>query len=171
MNAISGRCIATALLSSLVLCGCNGKPRINNDVDTLDVCDLVTASEAERIIGSMTGAPAAAPHEPGFAGACAWQFNASDASARLSAWVMTKASASNLVTTPTRWFENKPRLGEAKATLGAPTRIRGVGDVAYLYGTTLFARQGETVLIVRTDRGDAAQVEDFARTLFSPKKN
>jgi hypothetical protein len=169
VNAISGPCIAIALLSAFVLCGCNGRPRINNDVDTFDVCELVTAAEAERIIGSTTAAEA--PHEPGFAGACDWQFNANDAPARLSAWIMTKASASNLVTTPTRWFENEPRLGEAKANLGAPTRIRGVGDVAYLYGTRLFARQGETVLVLRTDRGDAAQIEDFARTLFSPKKN
>lgn len=171
MDAIFGRCIAIALLSAFVLCGCNRKPRINDDVDTLDVCGLVTAAEAERIIGLPTADPATAPHEPGFAGGCDWQFNANDAPARLSAWVMTKASASNLVTTPTRWFENGSRLGEAKATLGAPTRIRDVGDVAYLYGTTLFARQDETVLIVRTDRGDAAQIEDFARTLFSPRKN
>lgn len=168
MNANSGHCLAMALLSAFVLCGCNGKPRIN-DAETLDVCEQVTAAEAERIIGSATGA--AAPNEPGFAGGCDWQFSQNDAPARLSAWVMTKASASNLVTTPTRWFENEPRLGEAKANLGAPTRIRGVGDVAYLYGTTLFARQGETALIVRTDHGTAAQVEDFARTLFSPKKN
>jgi hypothetical protein len=171
VNAISGRRIAIALVSAFVLCGCNGKPRINGEVDTLDVCEQVTAAEAERIIGSATGAPEAAPHEPGFAGACDWQFNANGTPAKLSAWVMTKASASNLATTPTRWFENEPRLGETKANLGAPARIRGVGDVAYLYGTTLFARQGETVLIVRTDRGNAAQIEDFARTLFSPKKN
>jgi hypothetical protein len=170
VNAISERCIPIALLSAFILCGCNGKPRINNDVETLDVCEQVTAAEAERVLGSVTRAPTAGANEPGFAGGCDWQFNANDAPARLSAWVMTKASASNLVTTPTRWFENEPRLGEAKANLGAPTRIRGVGDVAYLYGTTLFARQGETVLIVRTDRGNAAQVEDFARTLFSPKK-
>ena len=171
MNANSGRCIAIALLSAFVLCGCNGKPRINGEVDTLDVCELVTATEAERILGSITGAPTAAPNDPGFAGGCDWQFNASDAPARLSAWVMTKASASNIVMTPTSWFENEPRLGEAQANLGAPTRIRGVGDRAYLYGTTLFARQGEAVLVVRTDRGNVAQVEDFAKTLFSPKKN
>jgi len=170
VNTIPVRRIAIALLSALVLCGCNGKPRINGEIDSLDVCELVTAAEAERIIGSVTGAPAPAPNDPGFAGGCDWQFNASDAPARLSAWVMTKASASNIVMTPSSWFENGPRLGEAKANLGTPTRIRGVGDVAYLYGTTLFARQGETVLIVRTDRGNVAQVEDFARTLFSPIK-
>ena len=164
------RSIMLVLIAAFAVCGCNRKPRINGELDTLDVCALVTTAEADRVIGPANNASTAAAHEPGFAGACDWPFSRNEAPARLSAWVMTKASASNLVTTPTRWFNNETRLAEARANLGDPARIRGIGDAAFLYGTILFARQGETVLIVRTDRGDAAQIEDFARLLFSPKK-
>ena len=169
MSAGRIRWIAVAALAMLAVSGCR-KSRIH-DSDTIDVCGLVGVAEAERVLGQAVGAPAANQKAPGFAGGCTWSFNTATGIGRLSADVMTRESASNLVMTPRRWFEDPVRLADAKANLGTPAEIRRLGDIAYLYGSMLSVRQGETVILLHVDRGDGAPLEDFARILLSPKKD
>jgi hypothetical protein len=168
MNVSRIRSAALAALTLLTIAGCK-QSRIN-DAEAIDVCQLVSSTEAERILGpAAVSAPA--EREPGFAGSCTWSIQASDAPVRLSAQVMTRASASSLLTTPKNWFENPVRLGEAKASLGEPDKINGLGFVAWRYGTRLFARKGEVVVVVYSDRGGVVQMEPLAQTLFSPRND
>lgn len=153
-------------LALLALAGCR-QSRID-DRDKLDICALVTAAEAERMFGPMAGDPLVTS-EGGFAGACTWSFRAGAEPASVSAYVMTRTSAENVMTNPKDWFENPVRLGEAKANLGEPSDIKGLGYVARLYGNTLFVRKGEIVIVMHTDRGSSGQMEELAQTLLSPK--
>lgn len=163
MNVSRGRGIALATLVLLALAGCR-QSRIS-DSEAIDVCALVTAGETQRIFGAATTAPA--PAQAGFAGGCIWSFQAAGTAAHLTATVMTRASAEYLMTTPKGWFENPAVVGEAKANLGEPSEPKGLGFVARLYGTRLFARKGEIVILLYTDGGDAAQMEQVAQTLLN----
>ena len=163
------RLLAIAILVPTLLPGC-GRPRIDDEV-LLDVCHLVSAAEAERILGDPAGAPVTLPDFGGFAGGCAWVFKEGDVNARLTAYIMTKTSAEHGLTTPRRWFENRSRIGEMKVTLGEPTEVRRIGDVANLYGSTLEVRQGDVVLMLHVDHGGREKLEAFARMLLSPRKH
>jgi hypothetical protein len=155
------------VLVLLALAAC-GKSRIDNVV-LLDACRLVSAGEAERVLGNPAGIPVAMPDDGAFAGGCAWPFKENDADARLTAYVMTMASAENANTTPKRWFENRARVGEMKVTLGEPIEVRKIGDIANLYGSTLEVRQGDVVIMLHVDRGGREKLEEFARLLLSRK--
>ena len=161
-----GFCVRGVVLAAMVLlalAGCR-QSRIR-DAEAVDVCALMTSGETERIFGAASMAPA--PAESGFAGGCIWSFQAAGTQAQLTARVMTRASAEYLMTTPKGWFENPVVVGEAKANLGEPSELKGLGFVARLYGTRLFVRKGEIVMILYTDHGEVAQMEQVARTLLN----
>jgi hypothetical protein len=160
------RYVALTGLSLLALAGCR-QSRVN-DMESVDVCQLVTSVEAERVFGPLTEDPVTT-NGGAFAGGCSWSFRPGATPASVSAYVMTRASAANLMTTPKGWFEDPVRLGDVKANLGEPNVINGLGYVAWLYGTTLFVRKGEIVIVLHTDHGEVAQMEKLAQTLLSPR--
>jgi len=166
MDRGQSRYAALGIVVLLTVAGCRQSRIV--DLETLDVCELVSPAETDRILGSAIAASTGP--EGGFAGSCTWSFQAGGAAARLSAHVMTQASASNLLTTPKAWFENPVRLGDLKVNQGDPREIKGLGYVAWLYGTTLHVRKGEVVILLHTDHGDVEQMEQVAQTLLSPKK-
>ena len=170
-NIRLAQAIVIGLLLPFVLCACAKKSRIP-DSAFIDVCGLVPASENERVAGSAAAAaPVPMARTPGFAGGCTWSVNRGDGISKVSANVMTRSSAAELATTPTRWLEDPVRVADAKANFGEAAQIGHVGDVAMLYGSALSVRQGDTVLLLHGDHGDADLLVEMARTLLSPKGN
>lgn len=159
------------LLLALTACGAGVESRFD-DIAGVDVCALITAAEAEHILGPLNKT-ASSPVNPGsgIAGDCTWTFtrpNSKD-SATMSVMMTTRASSLH-GPLPSRFMAvSQP---EVEASLGAsPWPLPELGDKAILYQTRLpdhselWMLQSETLLTLRMMGGSAAQLEQFARAL------
>lgn len=165
---------ALLLALSLVpaLSGCESKPGSRFDqVAGVDVCQLITAAEAEHILGPSLKDPFTEASGGGIAGNCTWTFKqlTSGQPATLFVMIVTQASSSP-GQTPARFLAiSEP---EITASLGAsPWPLEDLGDRALLFQTQrpehseLYVLQSETLLSLRIMGGSAAQMERFARAL------
>jgi len=164
---------STALGLLLLLSACDSglKSRFD-DFAGVDVCSLITAAEAEQILGPLikTSASTAMPGS-GIAGDCTWTFTRlnSRESATLSVMMTTRAST---VHGPSPASFMAVSQAEVEASLGAsPWPLPDLGDKAILFQTRLpehselWMLQSDTLLILRMMGGSASQAEQFARAL------
>jgi len=155
--------------------GANRKQRINGDGDTLGVCELVTpAGGAERNHRFREWRPHSRPRDGFCRTACDWggQFHEPECvPAKTQRLGMTKASASNCVTSPTAGFRKRiaPRLRPSRISAPLARGLEAGRCRVICRSTTMLPARHEPVVIVRTDRGDAPN-RRFRSNMFSPKK-
>jgi hypothetical protein len=162
--------LALSVLVLLTACELPKKSRFD-DVAGVDVCTLITAAEAEHILGPVESAERGTNSGQGFAGECTWSFKAlaTGSKGTLYAMMTTRASSPHGMS-PGQFFDvSQP---EIEASLGAtPWRMEGIGDKAFLYQTRrpdhseLWLLQSETLFIMRMMGGSSAQLEEFARAM------
>ncbi|HLF30471.1 MAG TPA: hypothetical protein VI566_05515 [Xanthomonadales bacterium] len=162
--------LAPLLLVLASACDMPKKSRFD-EVAGIDVCQLITAVEAEHILGPLESTVPGSTSGTGIAGECTWSFKvlATGGKGTLYAMMSTRASAPHAP--PLEGYFDISQ-SEVEVSLGAaPWKMEDLGDKAFLYQTRqpdhseMWLLQSETLFVLRMMGGSAGQLEEFARAL------
>ncbi len=160
--------LAIAIAAISMLSGCGKQSRFDEATD-VDVCAIVSQTDAERILGPLTRQPLAQPHAGGEAGDCRWSFKPPDAPTHpsMSPWHPMVRGAVPSAFDPL----SKVGVADAEANIGHSSDIADLGDKALLFQSPqpdfseVWMQQSKTYAILIINGGSSTQLVDFAKLL------